>query len=113
MKNDTGSLNPYWILLDNQSTVNMFSNCTQLANTKATDKPINVYSSGGVIHCDTDGTLENIGDVYLHLNGLANILSYVKVKYKHNIPYGGVGGGLTLHTLYKWICFQRRNKGLY
>ena len=32
MNNNPGHLNPYWILLDNQSTVHMFSNHALLAN---------------------------------------------------------------------------------
>ena len=90
MKNDTGRLNPYWILLDNQSTVHMFRNCALLANIKDVYDPIDVYLSRGATHCSTAGTLKNIGEVYLHKNGLANILFYVTLKYKHNIPYDDV-----------------------
>ena len=42
MNKDTGRLNPYWILLDNQITVHMFSNRALLENIKDADKPINV-----------------------------------------------------------------------
>ena len=78
MKNETGRLNPYWILLYNQSTVHMFSNHALLSNIKDADKKINVYLSGGANHCSTTGTLKNIGEVCLHENGLANILSYLR-----------------------------------
>ena len=83
-------LNPYWKFLDNQSTVRMFKNCALLANIQDADEPINVYSSGGVTHCIKAGTLKNIGEVYLHKNGLANILYYAKVRDKHNITYNYV-----------------------
>ena len=65
--------------------MNIFSNCALLSNVKDVDKPIYIYSSGGATHCITSGTLNNIVEVYLHKNGLANILSYAKVKDKHNI----------------------------
>ena len=105
MNNDAERLNPYWILLDNKNKVHMSSNHTLLSNVKDTDKRIDVYSSGGATHCSTAGTLKNIGEVYLHKNGLENILSYAKVKYKHNITYDDVGGIFTVHTPYKWINF--------
>ena len=91
INNDAGRLNPYWILLKNHSTVHMLSNRAFLANIKYADKPINVYLSGGVIHCTTARTLKNIGQVYLHKNGLANILSYAKIKDKHNMTYYDLG----------------------
>ena len=69
MKNKNGRLNPYWILLYNHIMVHMFVNCAPLADIKDADDPIDVYSSKGETHCDTKGTLENIGDVYLY-NGL-------------------------------------------
>ena len=103
MNNDAGRLNPYWILLDNQSTVHMFSNRTFLANIQDADKPINVYSSGGATHCSKGGTLKNIREVYLHENGLANILSYTKVRDKHNITYNDVQDIFTVHKPYKRI----------
>ena len=37
MNNDIVHLNPYWILLDNQRTVHMFSNRALLANIKDAD----------------------------------------------------------------------------
>ena len=60
MNNDVGRLNPYWVLLDNQSTVHMFSNRALFANIQDADKPIDVYLSGGATCCSKDGTLKNI-----------------------------------------------------
>ena len=57
--------------------------------------------------------LNNIGEVYLHKNGLANNLSYVKAKDKHNITYNDVGDIFTVHTPYKRIHFRRSKRGLY
>ena len=91
----------------------MFSNRTLLANIQDAYEPIDVYSSGGVTHCRKAGTLKNIGEVYLHENGLANILSYAKVKDKHNITYSDVQYIFTVHTPYKLIHFQISKKGMY
>ena len=61
MNNDAGRLYPYWILLENQITVNMFSNHSLHENIKDLDEPIDVYSSGGATHYRNSGTLNNIG----------------------------------------------------
>ena len=65
-KNKNRRLNPYWILLDNQRTLHMFTNRALLENITETGYLIDVSSSRGAPHCDTKGTLENVGDVYLH-----------------------------------------------
>ena len=65
MNNDTGRLNQYWIILNNQRTVHMFSNHTLLSNARDSDDPIDVYLIGGANHCSTAGTLNNIREVYL------------------------------------------------
>ena len=85
--------------------VHMFRKHALLENTKGADKPIDVYSIGGATHCDTSGTINNIGDVYLNENGLANILYYAKVKDRHNIAYNDVNKIFTVHTPYKYIHF--------
>ena len=84
----------------------MVSNRTLLENVKEADNPITVYSSIGATHCSTAGTLKNIGEVYLHENGLANILSYAKLKDKHNITYDDIRDIFTVHTPYKHIHFR-------
>ena len=93
--------------------MHIFSNLTLLENIQDADDPINIYSSGGATHCSTTGTLKNTGEVELHKNGLANILSYAKVKDKHNIIYDDVGDIFTVHTPYKRIHFRRSKRGVY
>ena len=105
MNNDAVRLNPYWTLIDNHSTVHMFRNRALLANIQGADEPIDVYLSGGETHCIKAGTLNNIIEVYLHKNGLANIISYAKVRYNHNITYNDVQDIFTVHTPYKRIHF--------
>ena len=105
MNNDAVRLNPYWILIENKSTMHMFINRDLLKNIKDADKPINVYSSGGATHCSTAGILKTLGEVYLHKNGSANILSCAKVKDKHNITFNDVRGIFNVHSPYKRIHF--------
>ena len=112
MNNNARRLNSYWILLDNQRMVHMFSNRSLLANIKEVDKTINVYPSGGATHCSTAVTLKNIGEVYLRKNGLANILSYAKVTYKHNITYK-TGGTFSPPIHPTNISISEKEKGGY
>ena len=84
-----------------------------LANVKDEDEPIDVYPSGGATHCSTAGTRKNIREVYLHQNGLANILSYAKVEDKYNITYDGVRDIFTVNTPYKRIHFRRSKRRIY
>ena len=113
MNNDVVRFNPYWILLNNHITVQMFRNRAILANIPGADDPIGVYSNGGVTHCRKERTLNNIGKIYLHENGLANIFSYAKVRDKHNITYSDVQEIFTVHAPYKRIHFQRSKRGMY
>lgn len=80
MNNKKGRLNKWWILLDNQSTVNMFSNRELMKNIDIASNLVDVYSSGGLTRCTIKGIVDNIRDVYLHKKRLANILSFAKVR---------------------------------
>ena len=68
----------------------MFSIRALLVKIQDADNTIDVYLSGGATHCSKAGTLNNIGEVCLNKNGLANILSYTEVRDKHNITYNDV-----------------------
>ena len=111
MNNDAGRLNPYCILLGNKITVHMFSNRALLSNIQDAYVHIDIYWSGGVTHCSKAGTLKNIGELYLHENGLANIMSYAKVRDKHNITYNDVQEIFNIHTSYKQTHFLKEQKG--
>ena len=51
--------------------------------------------------------------MYLHQNGLADIISYAKVKDRQNITYDKVRKTFTIHTPYKQIHFQRSKREIY
>ena len=91
----------------------MFINRALLVNIQDADEPINAYLSVGATHFSKAGTLNNIGEVYLHKNGLASILSYVKLRDKHNITYNGLQDIFSVHTPYRRILFQRSKRGMY
>lgn len=58
----------------------MFSNRELMKNIDIASNLVDVYSSGGLTRCTIKGIVDNIRDVYLHKQGLANILSFAKVR---------------------------------
>jgi hypothetical protein len=70
-----------WILLDNQSTVDVFCNGGMLENFRMINKTMNVTKTNWV------GDLPGYGQVWYHRKGIANILSLSKVEEKYRITY--------------------------
>ena len=79
-----GRLPPEWILLDNQSTMDVFTNQRLLKNIRRSKKR-HVHSlyrwCGQKTNLIRD--LPGYGTVWYHPNGIANILSLSKVKGKY------------------------------
>ena len=75
-----GRLNPFWILLDNQSTVHVFFNTIFLRNVRKINKELHLYTNAGKSIIDEMGDLPGFGPVWVHRNGIANILSFHAVK---------------------------------
>ena len=76
-----------WILLDSESTVNIFSNRKFLRNIRQSDKErgLRVHSNGG--HQDTHlvGDLPGFGTVWYNKHSLANILSLAAVRKRYKV----------------------------
>ena len=82
-----GRLPPEWILLDNQSTVDVFTNQQLLKNIRRAKKNMFIHCTAGVAKTNLVGDLSGYGTVWYHPNGIANILSLSKVKEKYRITF--------------------------
>ena len=78
-----GRLPPEWILLDNQSTVDVFTSRHLLKNIRRSKKDLFIHCTTGVAKTNLIGDLPGYGTVWYHPNGIANILSLSKVKGKY------------------------------
>ena len=64
-----------WLLLDNQSTTNIFCDKTLLTGIRKVPITMNLKTNGGTLKCQEMGHLPNYGDVWYHKDAITNILS--------------------------------------
>jgi hypothetical protein len=69
-----------WILLDNQSTVDVFHNAALLVNIRPGTGYMDIHCNAGVTSTNMVGDLPGYGEVWYHPGGIANILSLKRVK---------------------------------
>ena len=104
-----------WILLDNQSTVDVFHNPNLLRNIRKTDTYMDIHCNAGVTSTNEVGDLHGYGTVWYHPNGIANILSLKRVKEKHRVTYDSTNGNeFVVHKDDGTTrIFQQSNRGLF
>eukprot|EP00957_Ditylum_brightwellii_P123945 9448099-Ditylum_brightwellii.AAC.1 len=82
-----GKINPNWVLLDSQSTVNVFCNASLLANVRKARGSLDIYSTASKSTTDMIGDLPGFGTVWLYQEGIANILPLSKVAERFQVTY--------------------------
>jgi hypothetical protein len=81
-------INPWWVLLDNCSTVNMFSNCKLLKNIRQINMNVDVKCNAGSQTTNWIGDFPGLPEpVWLDEKGRYNILSMKRVKKYYRIVY--------------------------
>ena len=82
-----GRLPLEWVLLDNQSTIDVFVNRRLLKNIRQINQYMYIHCTAGVTRTNLVGELPGYGTVWLHPDGIANILSLARVKTKYQITF--------------------------
>jgi len=73
--NDKARIPDSWILLDSQSTVDVFMNKRLLKNIHDAKKPLSLLYNDGIATVSKVGDISGYGTVWFYEDGIANILS--------------------------------------
>eukprot|EP00536_Pseudo-nitzschia_multiseries_P000703 jgi/Psemu1/1596/gm1.1596_g len=93
-KHVRGRLDDFWILLDNQLTVHIFCKEMFLLNVCKTTKNLELHTNARSIIIDKIDKLSGVGTIWLHREGIANILSFDLIQdiKKFSVKYPSVAG---------------------
>eukprot|EP00957_Ditylum_brightwellii_P113933 8685521-Ditylum_brightwellii.AAC.1 len=93
-----GKIDPNWVLLDSQSTLNVFSNPKLLVNIRKARHTLEIYCTAGKSSTNMIGDLPGFGTVWYYAKGIANILSLSKVAKLFKVTFDGtIGEGFVVH----------------
>ena len=92
----------------------MFNNLKLLDKTRDAELEVNVHSSSKSTHCDKRGMLQGFGDVYIHKEGIAQILSFTLNRdIGYRITYDAEKYIFTIHTPIKQLRLRHSRRKLF
>jgi len=111
-----------WLLLDSQSSIDMFCNPRYLCNIKDATRPVTIHCNAGATQCTKEGVFRSamLGDIPVKYNprGICNVLSFKTVKrlypmtYKSD-PSDGGEAAFEVHTPVGVVRFKPCSRGLH
>ena len=108
------TINRDYLLLDSQSTVDLFSNPNHVSNIRQSSKPIRVHCNNGTKFTTKEADFGSTV-TYFDETGIANVLSLFKLGQKYPITYDSRdrGGVFQVHTPRGVVEFKPTPHGLY
>jgi hypothetical protein len=110
-----GRIPKSWILLDSQSTTDVYSNPHLLTNIRKVPGSLTIYTQAGKAMTTLKGTVPGYGDVWYYAKGIANILSLANVAKTRQVTYNSSNGNQfeVLRDDGSKRIFRKSENGLY
>ena len=111
--NDDNELKNY-ILLDNQSTVDVFCNQNLLNNIRKSNSTMTIETNGGTLTTNMKGHLNGHGEVWCHPDAITNILSLKNIKNECRVTCDSAkNSGFIVHKPDCQVIFTEHPSGLF